>query len=62
MNSQPGSQGDSIAMLHAIMRLFMGKAMVPNGSHELDVTEITNFGRLLISTSEQVQVEVIPFA
>ena len=45
-------------MVHAMLRLFMGQVKQPNANYQIDVTEVTNFGRLLIAVSEQVQIEV----
>ena len=45
-------------MVHAMLRLFFGQVAQPMANYQIDVTEVTNFGRLLISVSEQVQLEV----
>ena len=58
IHSNPGHQGESTVMVHAMLRLFFGLVSKPLGCYQIDVTEVTNFGRLLIAVSEQVQIEV----
>ena len=58
IHSTPGKQGESTVMVHSMLRLFFGQVQKPLGSYSIDVTEVTNFGRLLISVSEQVQINV----